>query len=106
MNSGDTLQSVIGTDDISSVGNSITNTINSVNSNLGNKANNNHSHNLAIATSSGTNAITLAASTKYQLTTGGSTYIFTTPPNTNTTYSAVPVFHYLALPSVTVVFWL
>lgn len=41
-----------------------------------------------MATSSGTNAITLAASTKYQLTAGGSTYIFTTPPNTNTTYSA------------------
>lgn len=47
----------------------------------------NHTHGLSIATSSGTNAITLAASTKYQLTAGGSTYIFTTPPNT--TYSAI-----------------
>ena len=45
----------------------------------------NHTHGLSMATSSGTNAITLAASTKYQLTAGGSTYIFTTPPNT--TYS-------------------
>lgn len=47
----------------------------------------NHTHGLSMATSSGTNAITLAASTKYQLTAGGSTYIFTTPPNT--TYSAI-----------------
>ena len=46
----------------------------------------NHTHSLSIATSTGTNAITLAASTKYQLTAGGSTYIFTTPPNT--TYSS------------------
>lgn len=45
----------------------------------------NHTHGLSMATSSGTNQITLAASTKYQLTAGGSTYIFTTPPNT--TYS-------------------
>ena len=47
----------------------------------------NHTHGLSIAASSGANAITLAASTKYQLTAGGSTYIFTTPPNT--TYSAI-----------------
>ena len=47
-----------------------------------------HTHGLSMATSSGTNQITLAASTKYQLSAGGSTYIFTTPPNTNTTYSA------------------
>ena len=46
----------------------------------------NHTHSLSIATSSGTNKITLAASTKYQLTAGGSTYIFTTPPDT--TYAA------------------
>lgn len=42
----------------------------------------NHSHTLSIATDSGTNQITLAASTKYKLTAGGSTYVFTTPPNT------------------------
>ena len=46
-----------------------------------------HSHTLSIAASSGTSSITLAASTKYQLTAGGSTYIFTTPPNSNTTYT-------------------
>jgi len=46
----------------------------------------NHTHSLSIATSTGTSAITLEASKKYQLTAGGSTYIFTTPPNT--TYSS------------------
>ena len=40
-----------------------------------------------IATDSGTNQLTLAASTKYKLTAGGTSYIFTTPPNTNTTYT-------------------
>lgn len=45
----------------------------------------NHTHGLSIAADSGTNALTLAASTKYKLTAGGSTYIFTTPPNTVTT---------------------
>jgi len=46
-----------------------------------------HNHTLSMATDSGTSAITLAASTKYKLTAGGSTYIFTTPPNSNTTYT-------------------
>ena len=46
----------------------------------------NHTHSLSIATSTGTSAITLEASKKYQLTAGGSTYIFTTPPDT--TYSS------------------
>jgi len=41
---------------------------------------------ISIATSTGTNQLTLAASTKYDLTIGGSSYIFTTPPNT--TYSS------------------
>ena len=41
-----------------------------------------------MATSTGTSSITLAANTKYQLTAGGSTYIFTTPPDANTTYSS------------------
>lgn len=44
----------------------------------------NHTHTLSIATSSGTNALTLAANTKYVLTAGGSTFIFTTPTDTNT----------------------
>ena len=44
----------------------------------------NHTHGLSIATSTGTNALTLAASTKYVLTAGGSTFIFTTPADTNT----------------------
>ena len=42
-----------------------------------------HTHNLSIATDTGTSSITLAASTKYKLTAGGSTYVFTTPPNTD-----------------------
>jgi len=47
-----------------------------------------HTHSLSIATDSGTNALTLAASTKYKLTAGGSTFIFTTPPNTTYTFTA------------------
>lgn len=42
----------------------------------------NHTHATSIAASSGTNQLTLAASTKYALTAGGTSYIFTTPPNT------------------------
>lgn len=45
-----------------------------------------HTHTTTIAADSGTNQLTLAASTKYKLTTGGTNFIFTTPPNT--TYSA------------------
>ena len=51
-----------------------------------------HTHTISIATSTGTNQLTLAASTKYAITAGGSSYIFTTPPNTtytfNSTYNA------------------
>ena len=39
----------------------------------------NHTHTLSIATDSGTNQLTLAASTKYKITAGGKTFIFTTP---------------------------
>ena len=46
----------------------------------------NHTHATSIAASSGTNQLTLAASTKYALTAGGTSVIFTTPPNT--TYSS------------------
>jgi hypothetical protein len=44
----------------------------------------NHTYSLSIATAAAadTNQITLAASTKYKLTAGGSTYIFTTPADT------------------------
>jgi len=42
---------------------------------------------LSIATDTGTNQLTLSANTKYKLTAGGSTYIFTTPPDNNTTYT-------------------
>lgn len=45
----------------------------------------NHTHATSIATSSGTNQLTLAASTKYSLTAGGTSYIFTTPPDTKNT---------------------
>ena len=46
----------------------------------------NHKHTTTIAADSGTNQLTLAASTKYKLTAGETNFIFTTPPNT--TYSA------------------
>lgn len=47
-----------------------------------------HSHILSLAADTGTSSITLSANTKYKLTAGGSTYVFTTPADTNTTYSA------------------
>ena len=48
-----------------------------------------HTHATSIATSTGTNQITLAFGTKYAISAGGSSYVFTMPanPNTNTTYS-------------------
>ncbi len=48
-----------------------------------------HTHATSIATDSGTNQLTLAFGTKYKLTAGGTSYIFTMPsnPNTNTTYT-------------------
>ena len=46
-----------------------------------------HTHALSIATDSGTNQLSMTANTKYKLTAGGKTYIFTTPPDTNTTYT-------------------
>ena len=44
----------------------------------------NHTHGISIATDSGTNQITLAHATKYKLTAGGQSYIFTTPSDNNT----------------------
>ena len=48
----------------------------------------NHTHATSIATSTGTNQLTLAFGTKYALSAGGTSYVFTMPsnPNTNTTY--------------------
>jgi microcompartment protein CcmK/EutM len=48
----------------------------------------NHTHTTTIAADSGTNQLSLAANTKYKITTGGTSYVFTTPPDTNTTYKA------------------
>ena len=52
-------------------------------------ATSNHTHTTSIATSTGTNKITLAFGTKYAITAGGTSYVFTMPanPNTNTTYT-------------------
>lgn len=49
----------------------------------------NHTHTTTIAADSGSNQLTLAFGTKYKLTAGGTSYIFTMPsnPNTNTTYT-------------------
>lgn len=43
-----------------------------------------HTHATSIATSSGTNQITLALGTKYAITAGGTSYVFTMPANPNT----------------------
>ena len=44
-----------------------------------------HTHSLSIASSTDTNQITLSANTKYKLTAGGSTYVFTTPAGGSST---------------------
>jgi len=43
-----------------------------------------HTHETKIATSTGTNKITLAAATKYAITAGGTSYVFTTPTDSDT----------------------
>lgn len=43
-----------------------------------------HTHSTSIATSSGTNQITLAYGTKYAITAGGTSYVFTMPSSDNT----------------------
>lgn len=43
-----------------------------------------HTHPLSIATDSGTNQLSLSANTKYKLTAGGSTFVFTTPTDNDT----------------------
>lgn len=49
----------------------------------------NHTHGISLATDTGTNQVTLAHNTKYKLTAGGQSIVFTTPTdnNTNTTYT-------------------
>ena len=51
---------------------------------IGSYSSSSHTHDLSIATDSGTNALTMAANTKYKLTAGGKTFIFTTPPDGHT----------------------
>lgn len=46
-----------------------------------------HTHDTSIAASSGTNQLSLSANTKYSITAGGTSFIFTTPPDNNTTYT-------------------
>ena len=48
-----------------------------------------HTHTTSIATSTSTNQLTLAFGTKYAISAGGTSYVFTMPanPNTNTTYT-------------------
>ena len=48
-----------------------------------------HTHATSIATSTSTNQLTLAFGTKYAISAGGTSYVFTMPanPNTNTTYT-------------------
>ena len=55
-----------------------------IGSGASNAAAGNHTHTTSIATDSGTNQITLALGTKYKLTAGGTSYIFTMPSNPNT----------------------
>lgn len=43
-----------------------------------------HTHVTSIATSTGTNQISLAANTKYAISAGGTSFVFTTPADTNT----------------------
>ena len=48
-----------------------------------------HTHTVSIAADSGTNQLTLAHGTKYKLTAGGKSFIFTMPSDSNTTYGVV-----------------
>lgn len=48
-----------------------------------------HTHTTSIATSTGTNQITLEPGTKYAITAGGTSYVFTTPSGGGTTVQIV-----------------
>ena len=52
------------------------------------KDNTGHTHALSIATSAGTTQLALAANTRYVITAGGSSFIFMTPQDKDTTYTA------------------
>ena len=52
------------------------------------KAASGHTHDVNIATSTGTNELTLAHGTKYALTAGGQSFIFTMPSDSNTHHTA------------------
>ena len=52
------------------------------------KDNTGHTHTLSIATSTGTTQLALAANKRYVITAGGSSFIFTTPQDKDTTYTA------------------
>lgn len=47
----------------------------------------NHTHTTTIAASSGTNELTLAHGSKYAITAGGQSFVFTMPADNNTTYT-------------------
>lgn len=47
----------------------------------------NHTHTTSLAADSGTSTVSLSANTKYKLTAGGNSVIFTTPTDNNTTYT-------------------
>jgi len=47
-----------------------------------------HTHTATLATDSGTSTVDLAANTTYKLTAGGSSIVFKTPQDTNTTYES------------------
>ena len=53
---------------------------------LNNKASSSHTHTTTIAASSGTNELTLAHGTKYAITAGGDSFVFTMPNDNNTNY--------------------
>lgn len=58
-----------------------------INSALSGKASSSHTHTTSLASSTGTSSITLAHGGKYQLTTGGTSVIFTMPSDSDTHYT-------------------
>jgi len=64
-----------------------------------------HTHTTSLATDSGTATVTLAHNTVYKLTAGGTSVIFKTPADNNTTYTAGDVAHLTAGTSTTNKVW-
>lgn len=58
-----------------------------INSALSGKASSSHTHTTSLASSTGTSSITLSHGGKYQLTTGGTSVIFTMPSDSDTHYT-------------------